>query len=113
MKSDEFTKFENHCTILATMWFAMQDDEKFSGFRSENMIVSPIEYFGDDEDFRDLLEDNTPGLMAAYLIDAELIEPTKAATALVETTYSAISKFLGVSPKKEFETFEEMIDARK
>jgi hypothetical protein len=113
MKSDEFTKFENHCTILATMWFAMQDDEKFSGFRSENMIVSPIEYFGDDEDFRDLLEDNKPGLMAAYLIDAELIEPTKAASALVETTYSAISKFLGVSPKKEFETFEEMIDARK
>ena len=113
MKSDEFTKFENHCTILATMWFAMQDDEKFSGFRSENMIVSPIEYFGDDEDFRDLLEDNKPGLMAAYLIDAELIEPTKAASALVETTYSAISKFLGVSLKKEFETFEEMIDARK
>jgi hypothetical protein len=49
--------------------------------------------------------------MAAYLVDAELIEPTKAAVGLIDSTYNEIAKFLGVSLKKEFETFEEMIDA--
>ena len=112
MKSGVFTKFENHCTILATMWFAMQEDEKFKNFREENLIVSPLEYF-DNEQFRDVVEDCKPGLMAAYLVDAELIEPTKAAVGLIESTYNEIAKFLGVSLNKEFETFEELIDAGK
>jgi hypothetical protein len=110
MKSGVFTNFENHCAILATMWFAMQEDEKFKNFRDENFVVSPLEYL-DNEEFRDVIEDCKPGLMAAYLVDSELIEPTKAAVGLIESTYSEIAKFLGVSLKKEFETFEEMIDA--
>ena len=112
MTSGELTKFENHCTILATMWFAIQEDEKFKNFREENLIVSPLEYF-DNEQFRDVVEDCKPGLMAAYLVDAELIEPTKAAVGLIESTYNEIAKFLGFSLKKEFETFQELIYAGK
>jgi hypothetical protein len=112
MKKDEFSKFENNCTILATMWFAMQDDEKYKAFREENDIFSPLNYL-DDEEFRDLLENHKPGLMAAYLVDVGLIESTKSATNLIERTYDSIAKFLGVPPKKAFETFQELIQAGK
>jgi hypothetical protein len=109
MKSVEFTKFENNCTILATMWFAMQGEDKYTEFRDLNEISSPLD-FRDDEEFRDLLEDHRPGLMAAYLVDVGHIEASKSTTALIESTYNSIAKFLGVPPKKAFETFEEMID---
>ena len=112
MKKEEFSKFENNCTILATMWFAMQDDEKYKAFREEHEIFSPFEY-RDDEEFRNLLEVHRPGLMAAYLVDVGLIESTKSATNLIQRTYDSIAKFLGVPPKKAFETFQEMIDAGK
>ena len=112
MKKDEFSKFENNCTILATMWFAMQDDEKYKAFREENDIFSPLNY-RDDEEFKDLLENYKPGLMAAYLVDVGLIESTKSATNLIQRTYDSIAKFLGVPPKKSFETFREMIEAGK
>jgi len=112
MKTEEFSKFENNCTILATMWFAMQDDEKYKAFRDENDIFSPFNY-RDDEGFRDLLENQKPGLMAAYLVDVGLIESSKFATNLIQRTYDAIAKFLGVPTKKAFETFQEMIEAGK
>jgi hypothetical protein len=112
MKKDEFSKFENNCTILATMWFAMQDDDKYKAFREEHEIFSPLNY-RDDEEFRDLLENYKPGLMAAYLVDVGLIESTKSATNLIERTYDSIAKFLGVPPKKAFETFQELIQAGK
>ena len=111
-KKEEFSKFENNCTILATMWFAMQDDEKYKTFRDLNDIYSPFHY-RDGEDFRDLLEDHRPGLMAAYLVDAGHVEPSKSSTALIDSTYNSIAKFLGISPKKAFETFQEMIEAGK
>jgi hypothetical protein len=111
-KKEEFSKFENNCTILATMWFAMQDDEKYKEFRDVNEISSPFDY-RDDEEFRDLLEDYKPGLMTAYLVDVGHIEASKSATALIESTYNSIAKFLGVPPKKAFETFRELIEAGK
>jgi hypothetical protein len=112
MKKEEFSKFENNCTILATMWFAMQDDEKYKAFRDENDIFSPFVY-RDSEEFRGLLEDHRPGLMAAYLVDVGLIEKTKSATDLIQRTYDSIAKFLSVPPKKAYETFQEMIEAGK
>ena len=111
-KKEEFSKFENNCTILATMWFAMQDDEKYKEFRDMNEISSPFDY-RDDEEFRNLLENNKPGLMTAYLVDVGHIEASKSATALIESTYNSIAKFLGVPPKKAFETFRELIEAGK
>ena len=111
-KKEEFSKFENNCTILATMWFAMQDDEKYKDFRDVNEISSPFD-FRDDEEFRDLLENYKPGLMAAYLVDVGHIEASKSSTALIESTYNSIAKFLGVPSKKAFETFQEMIEAGK
>jgi predicted DNA-binding WGR domain protein len=111
-KKVEFSKFENNCTILATMWFAMQDDDKYTDFRDLNEISSPFDV-RDDEEFRDLLEDHKPGLMAAYLVDVGHIEASKSATALIESTYNSIAKFLGVPSKKAFETFQEMIEAGK
>ena len=112
MKKDEFSKFENNCTILATMWFAMQEDEKYKAFREVHDIFSPLNY-RDDEEFRDLLENYKPGLMTAYLVDVGHIEASKSATALIESTYNSIAKFLGVPPKKAFETFRELIEAGK
>jgi hypothetical protein len=112
MKKDEFSKFENNCTLLATMWFAMQEDEKYKAFREENDIFYPLD-FRDDEEFRYLLENHRPGLMAAYLVDVGHVEPSKSSTALIERTYNSIAKFLGVPPKKAFETFQEMIEAGK
>jgi predicted DNA-binding WGR domain protein len=111
-KKEEFSKFENNCTILANMWFAMQDDEKYKEFRDLNEISSPFDY-RDDEEFRDLLEDHRPGLMAAYLVDVGHIEASKSSTALIESTYNSIAKFLGVPSKKAFETFQEMIEDGK
>ena len=111
-KKEEFSKFENNCTILATMWFAMQDDEKYKEFRDLNEISSPFDY-RDDEEFRDLLEDHRPGLMAAYLVDVGLIESTESTTTLIQDTYGSIATFLGVPPKKAFETFQEMIESGK
>ena len=109
-KKVEFSKFENNCTILATMWFAMQDDDKYTEFRDWNEISSPFD-FRDDEEFRDLLEDHKPGLMAAYLVDVGHIDASKSTTALIESTYNSIAKFLGVPSKKAFETFQEMIES--
>ena len=103
---------DNKCTILATMWFSMQDDQKFRYFRQENDIHSPFSY-RDDEEFRGLLEKIKPGLMAAYLIDTQLIKPSRSAIELVEVSYDSLAKFLGVAPNTEFETFREMIQAGK
>ena len=111
-KEEEFSKFENNCTILATMWFAMQDDEKYKDFREVNEISSPFDY-RDDEEFRDLLENYKPGLMTAYLVDTGQIEASKSANALIDSTYNSIAKFLGVPPNKAFDTFQEMIEAGK
>jgi hypothetical protein len=77
-----------------------------------NEISSPFDV-RDDEEFRDLLEDHKPGLMAAYLVDVGHIEASKSATVLIESTYNSIAKFLGVPPKKAFETFRELIEAGK
>jgi predicted DNA-binding WGR domain protein len=111
-KKIEFSKFENNCTILATMWFAMQDDDKYKTFRDLNDIYSPF-HFRDNEEFVDLLEDHKPGLMAAYLVDTGQIEASKSSTALIDSTYNSIAKYLGVPPNKAFETFQELIEAGK
>ena len=111
-KKVEFSKFENNCTILATMWFAMQDDEKYKTFRDLNDIFSPF-HFRDNEEFVDLLEDHKPGLMAAFLVDTGQIEASKSSTALIESTYNSIAKHLGVPPNKAFETFQELIESGK
>lgn len=85
---DKVTSFESICSILGDLWMDYKSDKYFKDF---------IEY-------------NDIGLPIAFLVDNELVEPTKIATQYVYETWDIFLAALEIKEDLGWESLEEVFN---
>ena len=83
---NELTNFENICSILSEVW---------------------CDYKADKE-FKDFIEYNDIGLPLAFLIDAELVEPSDLAKGYVVETWQIFLSALGLEDDIEWKSLDQI-----
>jgi hypothetical protein len=83
---DELTDFDTICAILSELW---------SNYKQ-------------DKDLKDFIEYNDLGLPLAFLIDADLVEPSDIAKGYVVETWQILLSALGLEDDIEWKSLDQI-----
>ncbi len=83
---DELTDFDTICSILSELW---------SNYKQ-------------DKDLKDFIEYNDLGLPLAFLIDADLVEPSDIAKGYVVETWQILLSALGLEDDIEWKSLDQI-----